>query len=325
MNRVPKPLIALVVLALIAAVAWLLLRKDRGEDRWLGYVEGETLYVGAPQAGRLASRAVDRGARVAAGAPLFSLETTIAEAETGRVEAEVAQARAQAQDLATARQRQAELDVWRASERSAAAQLVKAQRDLDRAGQLAGEGITSRAQVDAARAARDSAQAALDQARAQLRSGELSAGRTAQIRAAQAGVAGAEAALRGQRQRLSDIAPVSPAAGMVEQTFFNPGEWVPANAPVVAVLPDNKRKLRFYVPETRIAALRMGATVRFTCDGCGEPREARISYIAPRAEFTPPVIYSERARAKLVFLVEAVPAASGQPLPPGLPVEVQAP
>ena len=117
--------------------------------------------------------------------------------------------------------------------------------------QLVGEGISSRAQVDAARAARDSAQASLDQARAQIRSGELSAGRSRQIRAAQAGVAGAEAALRGQRQRQADIAPLSPAAGMVEQTFYNPGEWVPANMPVVAVLPDAKRKLRFYVPEQR--------------------------------------------------------------------------
>lgn len=325
MNRIPRPLIAILALAVLATLAWLLLRPGASEDRWLGYVEGETLYIGAPQAGRLASRPVERGARVAAGTPLFSLDTTIAQAETGRVEAEAAQARAQAQDLATARQRQAELDVARAAERSAAAQLVRAQRDLDRASQLVGEGITSRQQLDAARAARDSAQAALDQARAQVRSGELSAGRDAQIRAAQAGVAGAEAALRGQRQRLADISPVSPAAGMIEQTFFNPGEWVPANAPVVAVLPDNKRKLRFYVPEGRIATLRMGSTVRFTCDGCGEVRDAKVSYISPRAEFTPPVIYSERARAKLVFLVEAVPAASDKPLPPGLPVEVQAP
>jgi len=324
MNRIPRSLIAVIAFVVVAVIAWLWLRTGDGEDHWLGYVEGETLYIGAPQAGRLASRPVERGARVAVGAPLFALDTVTADAETQRAQAQVTQAQAQAADLEAARQRQAEVDVWRAQERSAIAQLARAQRDFDRQSQLVGEGIASRAQVDAARAARDSAQAALDQARAQVRSGEMSAGRTAQIRAAQAGVTGAQAALRSQEQRRADIAPTSPAAGMIEQTFFNPGEWIPANAPVVAVLPDNKRKLRFYVPEDRIATLRMGSTVRFTCDGCGAAREAKVNYISPRAEFTPPVIYSERARAKLVFLVEALPANSDKPLPPGLPVEVHA-
>jgi HlyD family secretion protein len=63
-------------------------------------------------------------------------------------------------------------------------------------------------------------------------------------------------------------------------------------------------------------------TVTYSCDGCGAARQAKISYIAPRAEFTPPVIYSERARAKLVFLVEAALPVEAKPLPPGLPVEV---
>ena len=75
-------------------------------------------------------------------------------------------------------------------------------------------------------------------------------------------------------------------------------------------------------PTSRRAALRPGMTVRFSCDGCGAERQARISFIAPRSEFAPPVIYSERARAKLVFLVEAALPISDKPLPPGLPVEV---
>ena len=97
---------------------------------------------------------------------------------------------------------------------------------------------------------------------------------------------------------------------------------MPANAPVVSVLPDDKRKLRFYVPQDRIAGLKPGMTISYSCDGCGGERSAKISYIAPRAEFSPPVIYSEKARAKLVFLVEALLPVSDKPLPPGLPVEV---
>ena len=321
MPAIPKPLIALVVLAAVGGGAWVATRPDP-DANWLGYVEAETMVVAAPVSGRLASRAVDRGTVVAEGAPLFSLDPESTDADTARAEAQVAAAQAQAGDLGQARQRAPEIAVSRAAEAQAAAQLTKAQNDFSRVSALAVRGFASRAQLDAARAARDAASAALAQTRAQIASGQLTAGRGEQIAAARAQVSEAQAALRAQRQRRREIAPVAPAAGVVEQTFYNRGEWVPANAPVVAVLPDAKRKLRFYVPQDRIANVRPGTTVRFTCDGCGGERQARVSYIAPRSEFSPPVIYSESARAKLVFLVEALLPSDGKPLPPGLPVEV---
>lgn len=321
MKSIPKPLIALVLIVL-AIAAWLLFGRSIQEDRWLGYVEGETLYIGAPVSGRLAERPVERGASVTVGAPLFSLDPETSDASVGQAEAQVAASSAQAIDLEQAKQRQAELDIARAAVTSASAQVVKTQNDFDRMAALAARGFASRSQLDAARAARDGARGALAQAQAQVRSGELTAGRQAQIASAQANVAGAQAALKAQRKLRAEIAPASPAKGVIEQTFYNPGEWVPANSPVVAVLPDNKRKLRFFVPEERVAGLKTGATIRFTCDGCGGTREAKISYIAPRSEFTPPVIYSERARAKLVFMVEAMLQPSDKPLPLGLPVEV---
>ncbi len=321
MSDIPKPAIGLAVLAAAGLAAWYFWPRTEGEQ-WLGYVEAETMYVAAPVSGRLAQRAVDRGSVVAAGAPLFSLDPESTDADTARLEAQVTAAQAQAADLTQARQRAPELAVSRAAEAQAQALLTKAAHDFNRIDALARKGFASRAQLDAARAARDAAAAALAQTRAQIASGELSAGRQAQIGAASAQIASADAALRGQRQRRREIAPVAPAAGVVEQTFYNPGEWVPANAPVVSVLPDARRKLRFYVPQDRVAALRPGSTVRFTCDGCGAARSIKVSWISPRSEFTPPVVYSERARAKLVFMVEAVLPAEARPLPPGLPVQV---
>lgn len=321
MSGLPKPVIGLAAVAVVGGVAWYATRPAP-EANWLGYVEAETMVVAAPVSGRLAERAVDRGTAVAAGAALFSLDPESTDADTARLEAQVAAAQAQVGDLGAARQRAPEIAVSRAAEAQAAALLTKAQQDFSRISALAARGFASRAQLDSARAARDAASAALAQTRAQIASGQISAGRGEQIAAARANAAGAEAALRAQRQRRREISPVSPAKGVVEQTFYNPGEWVAANAPVVSILPDDKRKLRFYVPQDRIAGLRSGSAVRFTCDGCGGERQAKVSYISPRSEYTPPVIYSEHARAKLVFLVEALLAPSDKPLPPGLPVEV---
>lgn len=321
MSGIPKPMIALAAVALVGGGVWYATRPSASSG-WLGYVEAETEYVAAPIAGRLARRAVERGSPVEAGAVLFSLDSESTDADTARLEAQVAAAQAQQSDLAQARQRAPEIAISKAAEAAAQAQLTKAQADFNRVSALATRGFASRSQLDAARAARDGAAANLAQTRAQIAAGNLSAGRQSQIAGAGADVAGAQAALRAQRQRRKEIAPVAPEKGVVEQTFYNPGEWVPANSPVVSVLPDGKRKLRFYVPQDRIAAVQLGTNITFTCDGCGGARQARISYIAPRAEYTPPVIYSEHARAKLVFLVEAILPPTGPPLPPGLPVEV---
>jgi len=92
---------------------------------------------------------------------------------------------------------------------------------------------------------------------------------------------------------------------------------------VVSLLPPANIKLRFFVPEAMVSGLRTGQPVSVSCDGCGAPIAARISFVSPQAEYTPPVIYSREARAKLVFLVEARPgAADATRLHPGQPVDV---
>ncbi|MFN3457954.1 MAG: HlyD family secretion protein [Novosphingobium sp.] len=321
MKGPPKPVIALAVLA-VAGGAYALFGPKAGPDRWLGYVEGEPLLIAAPVPGTLASRPVTRGQEVERGAPLFTLDPRTTDAEGAQLAAQVAAAKAQAANLAQGRNRAPEQAAAQAALASARAQAARAGADFERIAALAGKGFASRTQLDAARAARDSASAAVQQAQAVLASGSLTAGRPEQQVAARASIGAAQAALQAQQRRREEIAPVAPAKGVVEQTFYDPGEWVPANLPVLSVLPDDQRKLRFFVPQERVARLKVGATVHFTCDGCGAgERSAKISYISPRAEFTPPVIYSERARAKLVFMVEAaLPPA--QPLPLGLPVAV---
>ena len=90
--------------------------------------------------------------------------------------------------------------------------------------------------------------------------------------------------------------------------------------PILSLLPDSRIKVRFFVPEAQLSAYRVGGTVRFGCDGCAKGLTAKIAYIAPRPEFTPPVIYSREARDRLVYLVEAQPSAR---LNPGQPVDVE--
>lgn len=93
---------------------------------------------------------------------------------------------------------------------------------------------------------------------------------------------------------------------------------------MLALLPPANLKARFFVAESEVATLAAGQAVTLRCDGCGEPIAAHISRIATQAEYTPPVIYSNAQRAKLVFLVEAKPEAKDATrLRPGQPLDVR--
>jgi len=116
----------------------------------------------------------------------------------------------------------------------------------------------------------------------------------------------------------------APQAGLVYDTLFRQGEWVAAGKPVVVLLPPQNIKVRAFVPETRVGSIHYGDPVQVTVDGVGKPFIGKVSYISPRAEYTPPVIYSRESREKLVFMVESVfdPQVSTN-LHPGQPVDVE--
>lgn len=115
----------------------------------------------------------------------------------------------------------------------------------------------------------------------------------------------------------------SPVSGAVIDTLYQVGEYIPATYPVVKLLPPENIKVRFFVPEKEVGALKLGQAATILCDGCAEELQANITFIAPEAEFTPPVIYSQENTQKLVFMVEARTSKEKSPLlHPGQPVEV---
>ena len=293
-----------------------------GSPRYLGYVEGETTLVAPPVAGRLVARPVERGDRVKKGDRLFVIDTTQAEAEVARAVAVLAEFKARHANLLTGK-RAEEQEVVRAQRREIEANLVMAEADLARQTDLLAKRITSRQSYDQSVAQVAELRARMASMRARERAGDLSA-RQPEIDAAAALVEQQEAILNRAKNQLADLMPVAPDDGLVENTFFNVGEWVPPGSPVVSLLPDFRIKLRFFVPEGELAKARTAMRVRFSCDGCTPDLGATVTYISPRAEYTPPIIYSQGTRAKLVFMVEAQPGLTdAQRLHPGQPLEVR--
>lgn len=317
MNRQRLLILGLLAAAAVVA-AVVLIPRDGGREALTGYVEGEPLYLAAPVAGRVIRMEVVRGQEVAAGQALFTVDPSQTAAQRDQAGAAVAAAQAQAQD-ARKGARAVELAVYEAAIAAAEARAREAEASLRRVDALAAQGFESRARLDDARAAAQAARAEVTAARKRRDTARLGA-REDQVRAADARVSQAQAALAGAEARLSDLSPRAPGAARVEEVFYQRGEWAGANQPVLSLIPHDRIKVRFYAPEAQLSAYRPGTVVRFSCDGCARGLTARVDYVSPRPEFTPPVIYSRGARDKLVYLIEARPSAR---LNPGQPVDVE--
>jgi HlyD family secretion protein len=162
------------------------------------------------------------------------------------------------------------------------------------------------------------ARQAYDRAQKLLKS---AAGTEKTLEDAESALRTSQARLNSARTRLTRRKMASPVTGTVQQVYYRPGEMVPAGRPIVALLPPGNLKVRFYVPEAVLPRLAYGDVVRVNCDGCPGDITATVSFIAKTAEFTPPVIYSREERAKLVFLIEALPNKP-EALRVGQPIDV---
>lgn len=291
---------------------------------WQGYVEGDSLLIAAPVSGTLDKVSVSEGDQVRAGAPLFDLSPEPQQAALAQSQAQVSQARAQLQNLLSGKRPQ-ELDVIRAQYDQAGAAAAFSARQLQRTRHLYQKGLSSREALDSISTQHSRDEHQVREMAAQLAAARLAA-RPEEIKAARDAVKAAQANVRQGQWQLSQKQQAAPAAALVEQVMYHAGEFVPAGQPVIELLPPERVKVRFFVPETALAQLHAGNPVEVSCDGCGRPFNATIRYISPQAEYTPPFIYSRENREKFVYLVEAWPTkARAAELHPGQPVDVRSP
>ncbi|CAN5424185.1 efflux RND transporter periplasmic adaptor subunit [soil metagenome] len=181
--------------------------------------------------------------------------------------------------------------------RESQTRLDKAHTDFERAKDLRAKRVTSPQDYDAAE------QASL---------------------AAEHNVATQQHALEQADWRLTQKNQTAPAPGLVYDTYYRPGEWVPAGTPVLSLLPPEYMKVRFFVPESDLGKFQTGRDLEVLLDGLPSALPGKVSFVSPKAEYTLPIIYSRENRGKLVFLVEASLAPEyARQLHPGAPVEVR--
>jgi HlyD family secretion protein len=310
MNRVA----ALAVFLVLAGCS------EQAPNSLQGYVEGDYVFVAAPQGGWISEVSVRQGQEVRSGDPLFVLDADAQIAARDRAKALAAQARAQYANLTKGR-RPIELEASQAIVSDAQASTDLAATELERIEALALKGFATRKLLEGAQANAQSARSRLKNAQAQFETAKLGA-RPDEIAAAKAAIGAAEATLSEAQYAVSQRQIRARSAGRIEEILREKGEYAPAGAPVVQMLPPQNIKIRFFVPERLRSSVRVGQKAEFGCSGCPKGLSATVTFISSTAEYTPPVIYSIGARDKLVWMVEAKPDGAPAFLSPGQPVDV---
>lgn len=292
-------------------------------DQLLGYVEGDYVYMALPASGRLTGIAVKRGDRVEAGAVLFALDATTAAADLEKAKADLIEAERKLADLKTG-ERPEELAIIEAQLASANASLMLSEPRVKRRRQLVKDNVVGVEDLDSAEAAILEDRGRIAEYTARLAAARLPS-REEQIAAQEAAVDAFKTGIITAQWSLGERQASAPAGGTIQDVYYRLGEEVAAEQAVLQLLPPENIKLKIYVPEPMIGSYRIGEELAVTCDGCPAGLRAKIDFIAAQAEYTPPVIYSDTSRAKLVFLVEARPSSGPADFQwhPGQPVEAR--
>lgn len=305
----------LLLLSLLAACA------PQDDNTINGYVEGTYVYPSPYSGGVLDEISVSKGDVIAKGDKLFAVDDEIWQANLRQAQSELDKAYANFADLSKGK-RQQELNIIIQQKIQAEAALANAQKEYNRAQKLVKTQISSQADFDKKQADYNRAKARVEELEASLETAMLSA-REDELKAAQSEIESAKQKLLKVQKQAENNTVRAKIGGRVEDVYFRLGEYVAAGKPVICLLPPENVKVRFFVSEQQLPALKLKQPVMIACDGCKQPLPAKISFISNKSEFTPPVIYSVESRQKLVFMIEAVFVDRSQNLPVGLPVTVR--
>lgn len=283
-----------------------------------GSIEATIVAASFKVPGRMIARFVDEGDVVTTGQALAVLDRSDYAIDVGVRSSQVAVAAAALAALEHGT-RPEEIEEGQAALARAQADLVRTQRDYQRAEDLLSREVISGHEYDAARSAYDAATAQVAVAQAHLRLLELGP-RSEEIDQARAALQTAREQLAASAQRLADAALFAPLTGVVLSKDAEPGEYVLAGTPVVALADLSNVWLRAYVNETDLGRVRLDQRARVTTDTYPHRvYEGRLAFIASEAEFTPKTVYTETQRVKLVYRLKINLSNPAWELKPGMP------
>jgi HlyD family secretion protein len=326
---------ALAVCATALTLAGCRQKPPADHVRVSGYVEATEVRVAPEVGGRLIVLKVAEGDRVKTGDVIAQLDTADVALALQRAAAERQGADAQLR-LLIAGARGEDIRQAEAQQAAAEADLAASKQELTSADRDLTRFETLLASNSGAEKPRDDAATRRDVARDRVKAGEqrvraaaetvarLKAGaRREEIEAARARLAGVDAQIATLEKAQRDATVLAPAAGMVTQKMVDEGELIAPRTPIVVVANLDEVWANVYVDEPLVPRVTLGQTATVFTDAGGPGIEGAVTFISPKAEFTPRNVQTAEERSKLVFRVKITVKNEKGVLKQGMPVEAE--
>lgn len=306
---------------------------DPNELRASGHVEATEVRLAPEMGGRVLTLDVKEGDRVSAGATILTIDASDLALSIARAKTEQASAEAQLRLVRVGarpedvRQAEAQVDAARADIPAAMAELDAANADLKRYELLLERKSGAQKPRDDAATRRDVAQARLDAAQKRVATAEAALARVKagarqeEVAVAASRIATTDAVIASLEDQLKDATLVSPVSGVVTEKLAEAGEVVAPRAPVVVITDLDHAWADVYVPEPAVPRIRMGQIATLYTDAGGQGLTGTVTYISPRAEFTPRNVQTADERAKLVYRIRVSVDNTAGVLKQGMPVD----
>jgi len=300
-----------------------------------GHVEATEVRLAPEAGGRVLTLSAKEGDRIEPGQTVLTLDTRDIALAIDRAKAERAAAEAQLRVVQAAarpedvRQAESQIATARADQSAAESELAAAEQDLDRFESLLKNNSGSQKQRDDAATRRNVARDRVSAARSRVRSAEetlvrVRAGaRPEEVDAARARVDVVSAQIAALEKTLGDATLVSPIGGVVTEKLVEVGEIIAPRAPALVVVDLDRAWADVFVPEPVVPVLRIGQSATVFTDAGGAGLAGTLSYISPKAEFTPRNVQTAEERSKLVYRIRISVDNKEGILKQGMPVEAE--
>ena len=333
-RRITRESLVLFIAIVTAAVVACRDKTPANRVRVSGHVEADGVQIAPEVAGRVLELKVAEGDRVTKGDLIARLDTRDTELALARARADRAQADAQLRLLLAGsrpediRQSAAQATASRADVSAAEADLANAQADLDRYEALLRANAGSRKARDDAQMRRDVAEQKVRAAQERSHASEESAARVKagsrpqEIQAARARLAAVDAQIATSEKALGDATITAPVGGVVTEKLVNVGELVAPRTPLVVITDQDHAWGEVFVDEPIVPRVKLGQPATVFTDA-GQSIPGKLTYISPRAEFTPRNVQTAEERSRLVYRVKVGVDNTNGVLKPGMPVEAE--
>lgn len=289
------------------------------KDSTKGYIEDEYIYLSTGYSSEIKSIDINKGNKVKVGDILFKVDDYTLRKTGEKLERDKNYEEAILRNMEKGI-RESEREIIKLDMDRLESEIVKAESTLERKKKLRDKGFLSKEDIETEELNLVIKKNNLKKIMAELNNKILPA-RVDELIAQKIKIEKINIDIENNKYDISQTEVKSPVAGIIHDILRKKGELASIGNPVLIIVPDGSKKIKFYINRKRLYKLNINDSILVRVNDINQDHDAIIDYVSPKPEYTPPMLYDDK-NDTLVYLIEAKFRDKNIDLPAGTPVEI---